>query len=167
MRNTSIVLAVVVLLGLGYMLMGSSKPADPKELQVTDITVGTGAEAAPGMTLSVNYVGTLFSTGVKFDSSYDRGTPFSFVLGQGSVIPGWEQGLMGMKVGGKRHLVIPSTLAYGERESGPIPANSTLVFDVELLDAKAPEVVAPVSTTTPATSKTPAADDALKVPGRK
>lgn len=106
-------------------------------LQITDEVIGTGAEAKAGDTVTVNYSGTLLN-GKKFDSSYDRGTPFSFQLGVGGVIKGWDQGVSGMKVGGKRKLVIPPELAYGSREmgNGAIPANSTLVFEVELLGVK-------------------------------
>jgi hypothetical protein len=107
------------------------------KLQITDIAIGTGAEAKAGNTVTVNYLGTLLD-GKKFDSSYDRGIPFSFHLGAGEVIKGWDQGVSGMKVGGKRKLVIPPDLAYGSAEigNGLIPANSTLVFEVELLDVK-------------------------------
>jgi peptidylprolyl isomerase len=104
-------------------------------LEVTDLTVGMGAEATNGKTVSVHYVGTL-ENGTKFDSSRDRGTPFEFTLGAGEVIKGWDQGVLGMKVGGKRKLVIPADLAYGNRAIGNIPANSTLVFEVELLGIK-------------------------------
>lgn len=107
----------------------------PTELQIEDLVVGTGAEAQKGSTASVHYKGTLLN-GTVFDSSYNRGTPFSFTLGENSVIQGWEQGILGMKVGGKRKLVIPPDLAYGPIARGPIPANSTLVFEVELLDVK-------------------------------
>jgi len=103
-------------------------------LQITDEIVGTGAEATAGSTVSVNYVGTL-ENGKKFDSSYDRNQPFSFVLGAGQVIKGWDEGVAGMKIGGKRKLIIPPALAYGNQDmgNGLIPANSTLVFEVELL----------------------------------
>ena len=104
----------------------------PTELQIEDITIGTGEEARTGNTVSVHYKGTLLN-GTTFDSSYNRGTPFSFTLGQNTVIQGWEQGVLGMKVGGKRKLVIPPDLAYGPRAMGLIPANSALVFEVELL----------------------------------
>jgi FKBP-type peptidyl-prolyl cis-trans isomerase len=105
------------------------------ELQSTDLTVGTGAEAATGKTVSVHYTGTL-TNGTKFDSSVDRGTPFEFTLGEGRVIQGWEQGVKGMKVGGKRKLVIPPSLGYGSQANGSIPANSTLIFEIELLGVK-------------------------------
>jgi tryptophan-rich sensory protein len=104
-------------------------------LQITDITVGTGAEAKNGNTVEVNYLGT-FLDGKKFDSSYDRGVPFSFRLGAGDVIKGWDQGVLGMKVGGKRKLIVPPILGYGDKDYGPIPANSTLAFEVELLGVK-------------------------------
>ena len=108
---------------------------ESKELIIEDSVVGTGAEALAGKTVRVHYIGTL-TNGTKFDSSLDRGEPIEFVLGTGYVIQGWEQGILGMKVGGKRHLVIPPELGYGARAVGPIPANSTLVFDVELIAVK-------------------------------
>lgn len=97
-----------------------------------DIRVGRGEEVKSGDSITVHYAGTL-PDGTKFDSSHDRNQPFSFTLGEGKVIQGWEEGIVGMKVGGKRVLAIPSNLAYGNRIVGPIPANSTLVFVVELL----------------------------------
>lgn len=105
------------------------------ELKVTDTVVGTGAEAVVGSTVSVHYTGTL-TNGQVFDSSIPRGEAFSFQLGGGQVIQGWDIGIQGMKVGGKRTLVIPASLAYGDRAIGSIPANSTLVFEVELLDVQ-------------------------------
>lgn len=105
-------------------------------LVIEDTPIGSGGEAKTGKVVFVHYKGTLLD-GTKFDSSYDRGQPFSFTLGQGQVIPGWEQGILGMKVGGKRKLIIPSALAYGENGvPGVIPPNSTLVFEVELLEVK-------------------------------
>ena len=101
-------------------------------LKAEDIVTGTGQEAVTGSTLTVNYKGTLLN-GTQFDSSYDRGQPFTFVVGAGQVIAGWDQGLVGMKVGGKRRLTIPPELGYGSQAAGTIPANSTLVFEVELL----------------------------------
>ena len=103
-------------------------------LQIQDLIVGTGAEAVNGKMITVNYVGTL-ADGKKFDSSYDRGTPFQFNLGAGEVIRGWELGVAGMKIGGKRKLIIPPALGYGDRNigNGLIPSNSTLIFEVELL----------------------------------
>jgi FKBP-type peptidyl-prolyl cis-trans isomerase FkpA len=106
-------------------------------LKYTDTTVGTGAEAKPGHKVSVHYTGWLYNNGhkgAKFDSSLDRGQPFGFTLGAHQVIPGWDEGVEGMKVGGKRTLIIPPNLAYGARGAGGvIPPNATLMFDVELL----------------------------------
>ena len=102
-------------------------------LKIEDMVVGQGAEAAKGSTVSVHYTGTL-TDGKKFDSSLDRGKPFGFQIGAGRVIQGWEQGVAGMKVGGKRKLTIPPELGYGARGFPPvIPANATLVFEIELL----------------------------------
>lgn len=102
------------------------------DLQVTDVKAGTGAEAVSGKEVTVHYVGTL-DNGTKFDSSRDRGTPFTFDLGAGQVIRGWDAGVVGMKVGGIRKLTIPAELAYGDRAVGSIPAGSTLHFEIELL----------------------------------
>ncbi len=110
----------------------SDNPTGPSNLAVVDLVVGTGATAVAGDTLTVDYVGTL-TNGQKFDSSYDRGTPFVFRLGAGAVIAGWDQGLVGMRVGGKRRLTIPPNLGYGNQQVGPIPPNSTLIFEVELV----------------------------------
>lgn len=101
-------------------------------LKIEDLTVGTVAEAVAGKTVTVNYLGTLMD-GTKFDSSYDRNQPFEFTLGSGQVIAGWDQGFAGMKVGGKRKLIISPEMGYGGRAAGTIPPNSTLVFEVELL----------------------------------
>ena len=105
-------------------------------LRITDFEVGSGAEASAGQTVVVHYRGTL-EDGSQFDASYDRGTPFSFPLGAGRVIKGWDEGVQGMKVGGKRKLVIPPDLGYGARGAGGvIPPNATLIFEVELLEVK-------------------------------
>jgi FKBP-type peptidyl-prolyl cis-trans isomerase len=114
----------------------AAKAGPEEKLQTQDLVVGKGAEAKNGDKVSVHYVGTLQSNGKEFDSSRKRGQPFDFPLGQGRVIKGWDQGVAGMKVGGKRKLIIPPSLAYGERGAGTIPPNSTLVFEVELLDIK-------------------------------
>lgn len=105
------------------------------KVEMVDTVVGKGAEAVSGKNVTVHYTGTL-KDGTKFDSSVDRKEPFTFTLGAGQVIKGWDQGLLGMKVGGKRKLTIPAELAYGANAVGAIPANSTLIFDVELLEVK-------------------------------
>jgi hypothetical protein len=123
---------------------GSSKlDATPKELQKTDVKQGTGKEASAGKPVIVHYTGWLYDEtkpdrkGTKFDSSRDRQVPFGFFLGSGKVIKGWDEGVVGMKVGGQRTLVIPPSLGYGERGAGGvIPPNATLIFDVELIDVK-------------------------------
>lgn len=103
-----------------------------EKLVIDDVRIGSGAEVKKGDTLTVQYIGTT-QDGIKFDSSYDRGEPFVFTVGAGKMIAGWETGLIGMKVGGQRILVIPSDMAYGNKQIGPIPPNSPLVFSVELL----------------------------------
>ena len=131
-------LAFPVLLALGLAACGGGNDSptavtDSGVVEKTDLVVGTGAEAVAGDTLTVHYTGWL-ADGTKFDSSYDRGTPYTFRLGAGSVIAGWDQGIPGMKVGGKRRLIIPPSLAYGASGRPPqIPGNSTLKFEVELL----------------------------------
>ena len=116
--------------------VGANPTPDPDlgSMKITDQVLGTGSEAAQGKKLTVNYTGRLL-TGAQFDSSVGR-APFTFTLGAGQVIKGWDMGLVGMKVGGKRELVIPSYLGYGDTGQGPIPPNATLVFDVELLDVQ-------------------------------
>lgn len=113
------------------------------ELQKIDTQVGTGREAEAGFTVTVHYTGWLYNPSVKdgkgekFDSSLDRKQPFNFFLGGGQVIQGWDQGFEGMKIGGKRTLIIPSEMGYGARGAGgAIPSNADLIFDVELLDVK-------------------------------
>lgn len=109
----------------------------PTELEITDLTVGEGAEAAAGSTVSVHYVGVAHSTGEEFDASYNRGAPLQFRLGVGQVISGWDTGVQGMKVGGRRRLVIPPHLAYGDRGAGGvIKPGETLIFVVDLLDVR-------------------------------
>jgi FKBP-type peptidyl-prolyl cis-trans isomerase FkpA len=115
-----------------------SSPTTTARYSQTDLLVGTGNESLTGSTVTVNYTGWLYDAtktdgkGLQFDSSIGR-TPFQFTLGTGQVIRGWDQGIPGMKEGGRRRLVIPPSLAYGETRSGPIPPNATLVFDVDLV----------------------------------
>ena len=127
------------------MVVGSATPGPAAEqLIITDTKVGTGKEATTGATVYMHYTGWLYRPlaknmhGKQFDSSIPRGEPLDFVLGAGRVIKGWDQGIQGMKVGGKRTLIIPSELAYGSRPSpgSGIPPNSALIFDVELMDVK-------------------------------
>ncbi len=147
-----LVLALVTVLGLAFgcgspdkstasstpsasspMKVSGQPTTTPSGLQYWDIVVGTGAAATSGSTVKVHYSGFL-TTGQKFDSSRDRGEPFSFPLGQGQVIKGWDEGVAGMKIGGQRQLRIPPQLGYGaEGAGGVIPPNATLIFDVELL----------------------------------
>jgi len=109
----------------------------PAELEITDITVGDGDEATVGSTPVVHYVGVAFSTGEEFDASYNRGDPLEFRLGAGMVIEGWDQGVRGMRVGGRRRLVIPPHLAYGDRGAGgAIAPGETLIFVVDLVGVR-------------------------------
>lgn len=111
----------------------TAAPVEATELKIEEVQVGSGEEAVEGKEVTVHYTGKL-TDGKQFDSSVDRNEPFKFRLGAGMVIPGWEQGIKGMKVGGKRKLTIPPQLGYGERGAGGvIPPNATLLFDVELL----------------------------------
>ena len=115
---------------------GSTVVTTPSGLRYIDEVVGKGAQPTPGKLVSVHYTGTL-TDGKKFDSSLDRGQPFQFVIGKGQVIPGWDEGVMSMRVGGKRKLMIPSKLGYGARGAGGvIPPNADLNFDVELLSVQ-------------------------------
>ncbi len=107
----------------------------PTDLKIEDTQVGTGQEVKSGDTVVIHYKGTL-TDGTQFDSSYDRGEPYETPIGVGAVIKGWDLGVVGMKVGGKRKLTIPPTLGYGNRASGQIPANSTLIFELELVGVK-------------------------------
>ena len=113
---------------------GDTPPAD---LVIEDITVGDGAEATAGSTVAAHYVGVAHSTGEEFDASWNRGAPLDFRLGVGMVIAGWDQGIAGMKVGGRRRLTIPPHLAYGERGAGgAIKPGETLIFVVDLMDVR-------------------------------
>jgi peptidylprolyl isomerase len=108
----------------------------PAKLETKDIAKGHGPKAKAGDTVTVQYVGVLYENGTEFDASWNRGRPFAFPLGAGQVIPGWDKGVVGMRVGGRRVLTIPPDLGYGPQGSGPIPPNSTLVFVVDLLKIK-------------------------------
>lgn len=132
MKRFVAVLALLTLAACGGDGGSTTSPSGGGNLVIEDLVVGTGATAASGDTVTVHYLGTL-TNGTKFDSSYDRGTPYSFRLGAGAVIPGFDQGVTGMKVGGKRRLTIPPSLAYGSTGSGLIPPNATIVFEVELV----------------------------------
>ncbi len=109
----------------------------PTDLEITDITEGSGAEATAGSTVVAHYVGVAHSSGEEFDASYDRGEPLSFRLGVGQVISGWDKGIQGMKTGGRRKLVIPPHLAYGDKGAGgAIAPGETLIFVVDLVDVR-------------------------------
>ena len=136
-------LIVIAIVGFGayWYWFSDSEPigveiTTKSGLKYTNVVNGRGVQPSPGKQVTVHYTGTL-ENGKKFDSSVDRGQPFTFTIGQGRVIPGWDEGVMTMKVGGKRKFVIPSNLGYGPRGAGAdIPPNATLLFDVELLDVK-------------------------------
>ncbi|SDY91679.1 peptidylprolyl isomerase [Micromonospora pattaloongensis] len=114
--------------------VGPIAGAPPTDLVIEDVTVGEGPEAQPGQVATVHYVGVAFSTGQEFDASWNRGEPFSFPLGAGRVIAGWDRGVVGMKVGGRRRLIIPPQLGYGDRGAGgAIKPGETLIFVVDLL----------------------------------
>jgi peptidylprolyl isomerase len=151
MFRRSNALALVLLTGLAAAALATTptptfaqttgKPMTTASgLQILDTLVGTGAAPKTGQTCSMHYTGWLYTDGVKgkkFDSSLDRGQPFSFTLGVGQVIKGWDEGVASMQVGGKRTLIIPAAMGYGARGAGGvIPPNATLIFDVELLDVK-------------------------------
>ncbi|MGO9109853.1 MAG: FKBP-type peptidyl-prolyl cis-trans isomerase [Thermoguttaceae bacterium] len=145
----TVILVITLLVLVGLVVAQTAKPAISRPTKVTgdptktasgleywDIKVGTGAVAESGQHVKVDYTGWL-TNGKKFDSSVGTGRPFEFVLGAGQVIKGWDEGVTGMKVGGKRQLRIPPDLAYGEKGyPGVIPANSALIFDVQLIDVK-------------------------------
>jgi peptidylprolyl isomerase len=118
-----------------YFSAAGSETPTGSGLKYVDEVVGTGESPSPGKTVIVHYTGRL-EDGTKFDSSVDRGQPFEFTIGVGRVIKGWDEGVMTMKVGGKRKLIVPPDLGYGARRVGPIPPNSTLIFEVELLGVR-------------------------------
>jgi FKBP-type peptidyl-prolyl cis-trans isomerase len=128
----SVVVVIAAFLAVQNILANRDVITTASGLKYQELKVGSGPAAKVGDTVSVHYTGTL-ENGQKFDSSLDRDTPFTFTLGRGNVIAGWEEGLLGMQAGGKRKLTIPSDLAYGATGSGAIPPNATLLFEVELL----------------------------------
>ena len=133
---------VVALVAASGCSNSPTSPSNNVPYSQTDLRVGTGATAARGQTLTVNYIGWFYDAskvdhkGLVFDSSLGQSSSFTFTLGAGAVIDGWDQGLPGMQVGGLRRLVIPPSLAYGSTRRGSIPPNTTLLFEVELLDAQ-------------------------------
>ncbi|MDR3052801.1 MAG: FKBP-type peptidyl-prolyl cis-trans isomerase [Coriobacteriales bacterium] len=139
-RRILLYLALAMALGgalfLGACAGGGAENGERADgLIITNTVLGTGAEAKVGDTLAVHYIGS-FEDGTVFESSYDGGVPIEFALGTGRVIKGWDEGIVGMQVGGKRTLVIPPALGYGDTDYGSIPGGSTLVFEVELMDIK-------------------------------
>lgn len=141
-RLLPLLLTLLVLLAAGCAPAGPPPGGTIAAFEKIDTVPGSGAEAVPGSKVTVHYTGWIYDErtenrhGKTFDSSVGRGEPFSFELGAGQVIRGWDDGVAGMKVGGKRTLMIPPDLGYGDRRVGPIPAGSSLVFDVELLDVQ-------------------------------
>ncbi|MGI8420428.1 MAG: FKBP-type peptidyl-prolyl cis-trans isomerase [Candidatus Levyibacteriota bacterium] len=141
----AVIAGIIVLIGFGYFVFHPMSNSSTQEattttnqtntatqgLKIKDEKVGTGAGVKSGDTVVINYTGTL-TNGKKFDSSYDHGQPFTTQIGVGQVIKGWDEGVIGMKVGGKRKLMIPPSLGYGDQATGNIPPNSTLIFEVEL-----------------------------------
>jgi FKBP-type peptidyl-prolyl cis-trans isomerase len=140
-RFAAVVMAFAFLVSAGPASAQQGKTVElPDGLKYTDVKVGDGAEAQKGLLIEVQYTGWLYKNGAKgaqFDSSRDRGKPFAFKLGAGQVIPGWDEGVVGMKIGGQRTLIIPPELAYGAKGAGGvIPPNATLLFEVELVSVR-------------------------------
>jgi len=143
LHASAAVLALGLAIAIGVPAQAAPKPAAAaaQTLKTRDTLIGAGATATPGNTVTVHYTGWLYAPkapqqhGTRFDSS-EGGEPFSFQLGGGKVIKGWDQGVAGMKVGGKRTIIIPAALGYGDRGAGPIPPKANLIFDVTLLDVK-------------------------------
>lgn len=139
MLRRSLALLCSLCLLVAAVIAQSKMTTKPSGLKYADLTVGKGQEAKAGDTVKVDYTGWLYqkgTRGAKFDSSKDRDKPFIFTIGEGKVIKGWEEGVKGMKVGGKRELIIPPSIGYGARGFGPIPPNATLNFEIELLGVK-------------------------------
>jgi len=138
-KDKAYTIGILIIIFVGLYFLISHKPDSQKtmnDLKIEELVVGTGAEAKSGDTVVMNYSGTL-EDGTKFDSSYDRGQTFETQIGVGRVIKGWDLGVPGMKIGGKRRLTIPPELAYGSRGAGDvIPPNANLIFEVELVDIK-------------------------------
>ena len=130
-----VALAIIGVVLWKYFSAAGSEITTGRGLKYVDEVVGTGESPSPGKTVTVHYTGRL-ENGTKFDSSVDRGQPFEFIIGVGQVIKGWDEGVMTMKVGGKRKLIVPPDLGYGADSPDPIPPNSTLIFEVELLDVR-------------------------------
>ena len=139
-RRVAIASLAATLAAFSQQVFAQPVTATPSGLKIIDVKVGTGASPKTGQTVTVNYTGWLYvggKKGDKFDSSLDAGKPFSFPIGTHQVIPGWDEGVATMKVGGKRTLIIPPNLAYGSSGAGGvIPPNATLIFDVDLLGVK-------------------------------
>ena len=147
---TSAIIGILVLFVFAYFIFGLNgtsgttatisptpqlQASNADKLQVIDEKIGSGSAVKKGDTVEINYVGTL-ANGTKFDASADHGGPFTTQIGVGQVIKGWDEGIIGMKIGGKRKLVIPPSLGYGDQAVGSIPANSTLIFQVQLVGIK-------------------------------
>jgi FKBP-type peptidyl-prolyl cis-trans isomerase len=128
-------LAIIGVVVWKYFSSAGSETTTGSGLKYVDEVVGTGESPSPGKSVTVHYTGRL-ENGTKFDSSVDRGQPFEFIIGVGQVIKGWDEGVMTMKVGGKRKLIVPPDLGYGADSPDPIPPNSTLIFEVELLGVR-------------------------------